>query len=541
MRKRVSVYSLAIMMAVICLLSGCASDKGKTRTGTSVSKINEFPITEELVELDMFAPKSSFIENFETNEFTKWFESHTNVKLNWEIASGDVTQALNLKLASGAYPDIIMGFTFSKAQQQIYGEQGILIDIKDLVDDYGYFTKKMLEDRPDIEESLTINDAIYGLPRVEESPYAIYPNNLWMYKPWLDKLGAEVPTTTDELYDLLGKIRDTDLNGNGKKDEIPLAARGVRYSEGIEQFIMNAFVSTGPNRLSMVDGKVFFSANTDEYKKGLAYLKKLYDENLLYRDSFTVDRTAITSLGENETPILAAGTGLWAGFFTINGAESARICDYVSVPPLKGPDGFVQSVEANTSFGDNVQFVITNACEYPEIAIKWVDYFFDETNRIKAHNKQGFRKAKEGEVGVDGQPALWAQDVVPAGTSAGVGSVQNKGWTNFGVFYKPLETDLRTATLDPYALKVSENRYEAYQQHLKFGKNVSVPSLLMSSEDAALYADYTTTIDNAVDNAFVEFVTGIRSLDKDWDAYVESLNGLGLQDYLKLIKKYAEK
>lgn len=544
MKKKVLAYTLIFILIVTAMLSGCSNGK-ETKTvknNIPVSKANEFPITDEIVELSLFVPKSSFIENFETNEFTKYFEELTNVKINWEIASGDANQALNLKLASGEYPDMILGFGFTKAQQLIYGqEQGILTDISGYIDEYGHFLKQMLDSRPDIVEDLSINGAIYGLPKVEESPYAVYKNCMWIYKPWLDKLGADIPQTTEEFYELLVKIRDTDLNGNGKKDEIPLAVRGVQASEGIEQFIMNSFVSTGNDRLSMVDGELVFSADTAEYKEGLKYIKRLYDEGLLYKDSFVIDRTRITSLGENETPILGAGTGLWAGFFTINGAESARICDYVAIPPLEGPKGFRQTVESNTDFGDNVSFVVTSACKYPEVAVKWIDYFFDETNRIKAHNKQGFRKAKEGELGIDGQQALWTQDVVAAGTSAGVGTVQNKGWTNFGVFYKPLETDLRTCTIDDYARKVSENRYDAFKEYSKYGVDVNLPSLLMSSEDAAIYSDYRTTINNLIDNAFVEFVTGTRSLDKDWDAYIKELNSAGLKEYLKIIKKYVLK
>lgn len=42
-------------------------------------------------------------------------------------------------------------------------------------------------------------------------------------KAWLDQLGLEVPTTTEELYELLCAFRDNDMNGNGDTtDEIPL-------------------------------------------------------------------------------------------------------------------------------------------------------------------------------------------------------------------------------------------------------------------------------------------------------------------------------
>lgn len=543
MKKRIVAFLMVMVCIVSLALTGCGGSKGsKVKGNIDVSGPNKFPIVKEKVELTVFAPKSTFIADFETNEFTKYFEELTNVKIKWEIASGDPQQALNLKLASGEYPDIFYGFTFTKEQQNVYAQQGIFQDISGYIDEYGYYVKEMLDSRDDVKEDITIDGSIFGLPRVEESPYAVYPNAMWVYKPWLDKLGLNVPTTTDEFYEMLVAFRDQDPNGNGKKDEIPLASRGVVGSEGIETFLMNSFLSVGNDRISVNDNKIYFAANKDEYREGLRYMKKLYDAGLLYKDSFILDRTQITSLGENETPILGAGPGLWAGYFTINGAESGRIEDYISVPPLKGPNGFAQSFESNTDYS-SVQFVVTSSCKYPEVAVKWIDWIFNEENRIKGHAKVGFRKAKEGEIGIDGQPALWAQDPVEPGTSAGVGSVQNKGWTNFGVFYKPLETDLRTALNDESSRIVAENRYEMYTQHKEVGVDANLKPSAMSIEDSTLVADYRTTINNLVDNAYAEFVTGVRDInsDKDWNNYVKSLDDAGLDKYIKILQKYIGK
>ncbi len=538
-KTKVTAILLSCILAITCLLSGCGGD-GKKQGTVEVSEPGVLPLTEKKTELTVFVPKQANIENFETNEFTKWYEEQTNVKINWEVASGDPTQALNLKLASGDLPDIIYGFGFSKAQQLLYGQQGVFQDISDEIEEHGFYIKNMFESRPDIKEDLDVNGAIYGLPRVEESPYAVYPGCVWVYKPWIEKLGGELPTTTDEFYEFLVKIKNTDLNENGKNDEIPFAARGVTGTEGLERFLMNAFVSTADARISVIDGKVFFCADKEEYREGLRYMNKLYKEGLIYEDSFVVDRTRLTSIGEDKTPILACGTGLWAGMFTIYGSESWRIADYVSLAPLEGPNGFRQSVQRDTDYGSNVQFVVTNACENPDLAVKWVDWFYNEENRVKAHNKAGFRPAKEGEIGIDGQPALWAQEPVPPNTT-GVTTVQNTAWNNFGVFYKPLETDLRTANLEEGPRRVSENRYEAFMQHKECGVDVMLSDPLMNEEDAALYADYSVTIQNLIDTAFVEFVTGTRSIENDWDAYIKSLKNAGLDDYLKLIRKYVEK
>ena len=41
-------------------------------------------------------------------------------------------------------------------------------------------------------------------------------------KAWLDKLGLQVPTTWDELENVLKAFKTQDPNGNGQADEIPM-------------------------------------------------------------------------------------------------------------------------------------------------------------------------------------------------------------------------------------------------------------------------------------------------------------------------------
>ena len=50
------------------------------------------------------------------------------------------------------------------------------------------------------------------------------PGPMLIYKPWLDQLGLEMPTTTDEFHEVLRAFKAAgDLNGNGIDDEIPYA------------------------------------------------------------------------------------------------------------------------------------------------------------------------------------------------------------------------------------------------------------------------------------------------------------------------------
>lgn len=79
---------------------------------------------------------------------------------------------------------------------------------------------------------------IYALPSINDCYHCSMAQKMWIYKPWLDKLGLDVPTTTDELYTVLKAFKDKDPNGNGKADEVPLtgAPRGSGWYSSIDAF-----------------------------------------------------------------------------------------------------------------------------------------------------------------------------------------------------------------------------------------------------------------------------------------------------------------
>ena len=47
-------------------------------------------------------------------------------------------------------------------------------------------------------------------------------------------------------------------------------------------------------------------------------------------------------------------------------------------------------------------------------------------------------------------------------------------------------------------------------------------------------ATLQTNIDSYVQQNALQFVTGSKNIDTDWDAYVKGLDGLGLKRYLEI-------
>ena len=101
--------------------------------------------------------------------------------------------------------------------------------------------------------------------------------NTWIIRQdWLDKLGLETPTTTDELYEVLKAFRTEDPNGNGVQDETPLMTRWLSAPDNFTEHGLSLFNSS--NGLMVRQGKVVFDPMEEDFKVGMKSLIQWYSE-----------------------------------------------------------------------------------------------------------------------------------------------------------------------------------------------------------------------------------------------------------------------
>lgn len=543
--KKLWIGSLSLAIAAVAVLSGCTDkaagpQQDNAATAAKINPAGQFPIMKEKTTLKVLVKGSSFVENFATNEYTKFLEEKTNIHIEWDVApEKSAIEKLNLVLGSGDLPDVIMGFDISPTQQLIYGNTGEFLDLTKYIDQYGVETKKMFEKLPYVKEAITApGGKIFGLPQVNECFHCSMSQKTWIYKPWLDKLGLQVPTTTDEFYNVLKAFKTQDPNGNGKADEIPLAGAAVGPNVNIDSFIMNAFilnpsiVNGSEKRLFINNGKVDVAFNKPEFKDGLVYLNKLYAEGLIAPQSFTQDRDQAKQMGENPgTVILGAAVAQHDGIFTDSSKGNVgRWLDYVAVPALKGPKG-VQVAPLNNSVSQG-RFVITKASKNPEAAFRLADLMYDQEMTLR--NTEGrpnveWKLADPGEVGINGKPAIWKY------TDVKLSTVQNVKWSQTGPSLRT--NDFRLGLVpDPKLPQESilynetKTKYEPYKQK----DDTVLPQLFFTNEQATELADLDKTINDHVKEMIARFIIGDAKLDKDWDGYLKNLDNMKLKRYLEI-------
>ncbi|MFC5402029.1 extracellular solute-binding protein [Cohnella soli] len=524
-----------------------ASSSAPASSGSSTASASETPAAP--VNVKLFAVQEPNID-LKTNKFTLFAEEKFNIKFNFETVPSDgAKEKRQISLASGDYPDAYMLTAyidqFSQADLLKYGKQGVLIPLNDLIDQYAPNIKAALEKNADFKAfSVAPDGNIYGLPAYTQCFHCSYPNKMWINTKWLEKLKLDMPKTTEDFKKVLEAFKNGDPNGNGAKDEVPLSGSTEDFGVRIVPFFMNAFVyDDDRNHLLLKDGKVGSAAVTDEWKQGLTYIKSLYDEGLIDPGAFTQNAEAFKKIGENgDAQILGAGAGMHPAIFVNIDVGNKNSKDYNPVTPLTGPNGVSLATHDGGGVSPGAKFAITNkASKEAQIAlIKLVDYMFTsegQTNAASGMEGIDWRKPKDGEVAL-GEGVTPQVATIPAVEGE---APRNAGWSGMGHFYMPKEyRDSFVQGTDIYDSANYERRlYQAtllYQGH-EPKELFPLWAIWLDPAETDEASMLQTNIRTYIDENALQFITGNKSLDKDWDGYVKGLKDLKLDRYLEILQK----
>ncbi|OMF22712.1 ABC transporter substrate-binding protein [Paenibacillus sp. FSL H8-0548] len=546
MKKRL-VSLLAVVMMTSMVLGACSTDNKPSNAATNKPQTEETGATAP-VEISLFAVQETNID-LPTNKFTKFVEEKFNIKLKFESTPPDgAKEKRQISLASGDYPDAYMlpGYIdqFTQADVVKYGKQGVLVPLNDLIEKYAPNIKAAMEKDSDLKAFNTAPDGnIYGLVAYSQCFHCSYPNKMWINTKWLDKLQLEMPKTPEEFKAVLKAFKTQDPNGNGIADEVPLSGSTEDFGVRVIPFLMNGFVyDDDRNYLNLTNGKVESAALKPEWKEGLTYIKSLYDEGLIDPGAFAQNAEAFKKIGENgDAQILGAGAGMHPAIFVNIDVGNTNSADYNPVPPLTGPHGSFATHDGG-GVAPGAKFVITNkASEEQQIAlIKLVDYMFTEegqTNSASGMEGIDWRKPKEGEVAL-GEGVEPKVATIP---SVEGDAPRNAGWSGTAHFYMPREyRDSWVQGTDIYDSANYERRlYQATLQYQGHEPKELFPlwAIWIDNAEVDEASILQTNIKSYIEQNALQFITGNKSLEKDWDNYLKGLQDLKINRYLEILQK----
>jgi len=498
-----------------------------------------FPVVKNPTQLTFAMAANAKIEDYDTNQYTLYVEENTGVDIIFEFLPGgnETLQKAMLMFASSDLPDVFVGVNFPDVTILDYGTQGMIIPLNDLIEIYGVEMQNMWEkavDDPNLKKTMTFADGnIYYIPKYSEQTQNTYNIRCYVYEPWLKELGLDIPTTTEEYYNMLVAFRDQDPNGNGKKDEIPL----IGYKGGqIPQFFINSFIhdsGKGENHLILNNGKVDVNYTKPEFKEALMWLNKLVEENLLDPMTFTQDEPQLKVLmTQPEIIVGSIAQATKTGVLDRNVEETRkRSEDYIPILPLKGPNGVAYSHPTPTI--PQPFYIITSECKNPAAAYRVGDFMLNEEATIIGRfgfEGEDWVVPPAGAVGMNGEQATieLKRDVWGMKT-------HNVHWqfANPGFFPRYI--------MD--TLKAPENKrdYDYVQITISYELAKYVPDevvprkLSYTLEEMEELAVLQPAISTYVEENITRFIVGDRSFD-EWDAYLAEFEKLQLDRFLEIVQ-----
>ncbi|MDL2233124.1 extracellular solute-binding protein [Ruminococcaceae bacterium OttesenSCG-928-L11] len=407
-----------------------SSQSAQPAEDSNFNELGTFPIVKEKETINVYHSLGEPEFDVETNWMTQYYEEKTNIHVVWNMHPVEqYKEKVNLAFASSEQIDFVVAggspvTSFSRTDVMKYAEQGVILPINDLLENHSIHMKEQLDAYEGWREIITLPDGnIYAMPRMNECYHCMYYGKMWINQEFLKNVGLENPTTIEEFHTMLLAFRDQDANGNGDpNDEIPMIGAIDTFGSKIDTYLMSAFIyDDGENRLFLRDGTVTAAFAQPEFQEGLKYLNMLFNDDLIYKESFTQTRDVRNKINSQKyESICGAMPNTHHVIGTREVDEPARWLDYKAIPPLVGPNG-LQTTRYdyyNNFQSERTAGLIPDTCKDPALIMRWLDWFMSEegtTMLILGEEGLGWEQPDPGSTGVDGTPATYKIKVLKPG------------------------------------------------------------------------------------------------------------------------------
>lgn len=307
----------------------------------------------------------------EDNSILRELEARLGVKIKViYVPNDDLATKLNSLIAIDDLPDIYLVNSASVLQE--LKDAGKLLNFGELLPEYG---PDILASAGDELKKLTINtDGVYGLVRQS----GLYLKNFAFRKDWLAKVGMEMPTDLDSLYDVLYAFTYNDPDGNGQDDTYGFVANMTDNNASMWQHIMAAFdipISFTNGMVQLEDGTVTTFIKHPRFMEAMNYLRRLYQDGIMDPDFATLTQ-------------MQCFERLWQGKVGCLGFQSVGITNnwypgrYTFEVPEDPADLFgfahINNKGGTATYPDYTTAcaVINANCKYPELAVKAINYIY---------------------------------------------------------------------------------------------------------------------------------------------------------------------
>lgn len=440
----------------------------------------------------------------------KRLEDRYNIDIELIVLPGwtDGPTKLDTLMASGDTPTVIWWGWDATKQYQQWKNAGLLVDVSEYINKYTNMRDYYNKMNPmtlfyDTEE----DGSMYRMPAAVAEPSC---ETLWIRQDWLNNLNMEIPTTIEELNEVLRAFTEDDPDGNGVNDTYGLGGHGENFNT-VWPWIQSYDYTDATRWVVTEDGTVGYGPAMENTKKWLADVAELYAKGWI--------KPNIIQANDRDQEMVNGGFGVTYSWCTWNNADNAIMkafyethpdAKWVPIDMVKGENGNPQN--ASSTAAAWAKFAFTSSCTDPErlfaiwddmasdevyieriFGIEGEDYTFDDNgDYVAIHNPEG-----------DDNTAL------------------NLGLNMFyAIFYRTDEAQLSKtkSTLELFDRSIATSRD-------RFGQLVE----WQDSTKLTNWMEVSTDISDEANRYMWAVIAGEDSID-NWDNYIATLNSLGLQE-----------
>lgn len=542
--KKITALALVLML-LLGTMSTALAQEWQTE-GTM------FPLKEK-VTFQVLTSGYRFADVREIEKNADWqaLEAATNVDIEFvyigDYDAPETRDNLQMRLLGGDYGDAIWSVyvdTLSTTDIQDLAAGKMIVPLNKYMEDPAVmpnYNRVVVEGVPAMYSNMKdANGEAYYIAGVTElSAYTagealMMVNSEWL-AAWKTARGVDhTPQTLAEFEDMLYFFRDSDLNGNGQKDEIPYFMTQGTYMGcmTVEHALGMYGIATKDSTADMNiqisdDGTCYYVHTTEAYKEGLKTLSKWYKEDLIWDEVFTGNTETVNGV------ISKAATS----FGVCNVCENLAGFEPLLPPTVEGYQARYH-MHPSTRLGTRQpQAVITDKCKNPEILAAFLDlvYYNFANNMLFVYGNYnldaGTLKLRE-----DG---VYELVTLPEGTVVAERTVENREISSFLGTAECYTLDNFKMDLDSYFGE--QARVKGSQMYTDAGvwnpTDNLWPRVTLSEEYATDYAFMYTDVSATLAEYRAKFVTGEYDVDEKWDEFQNKLQKLGINEMIDMIQK----
>lgn len=413
-----------------------------------------------------------------------------------------------LMLASGDLPDII------NAPWNAYSggagaaiDEGYIVDLMEYADCIPNLLK-YLDENPELAAQVLTPDGRLGFaPFVKAKP--VTGMGLVIRKDWLDNLKMEVPTTIDEMHDVLVAFKEK----YNCKSPLTFEARWL-FQQGSANPLSSPWNTTYQEYI--IDGKVQFGPLTEEYREFITTLSQWYREGLLDPDFASVDKSTVQAKFSNgEAGVSIQQVNNIENCLSANEGTGYEVVALESLVADKGdePEFAQQSIQ---HYDGGMCYAVSTTCSDIEAACRYLDWRFSEEGLMTMNfGIEGVTyEIVNGEVQFT--DLVMKNEETPVANSARDEISQNQNRAGVSLDISLAYTDNGKKWIDTWTAHMDE---------------YVLPTVPYTQEQQEVIGSKWGNVDDYCQEMILKYIIGSADI-AEWDSLVDTIKGMGVEDVL---------